>query len=733
MQRLFLQIVASFVLLFIAIQTLGAQSPNLQLTLRYNPFLTRYEVYALPDANQPTFNWGPAQISVVAPASIPDAPFNVTSVAGGAWLDNSLIFAPAAAPGSDFHGIGSLGAPTTFTANVEKLIFHFTLPGGGCTEGLRLFINGVDPNSMAAGMGGGDFTNTIFAIVPGFPLGYEAYTGNYNNAGSSCNAPPVAVSDPVTTTEDGAITFNPLTNDTDPNNNINPASVMVVAASPNGVAGINPVTGEITFTPNANFNGTTTFTYSVCDLGTPVYCDTATVTVTVTAVNDAPVANNDTQTTPEDAPVTINVLANDTDVDGTLVPGTIDLDPATPGVQTTFTVAGQGTFTVDPVTGVVTFTPVANFTGTTTPVTYQVCDNGTPLPAQCDDATITVTVTAVNDAPVANNDTQTTPEDAPVTINVLANDTDVDGTLVPGTIDLDPATPGVQTTFTVAGQGTFTVDPVTGVVTFTPVANFTGTTTPVTYQVCDNGTPLPAQCDDATITVTVTAVNDAPVANNDTQTTPEDAPVTINILANDTDVDGTLVPGTIDLDPATPGVQTTFTVAGQGTFTVDPVTGVVTFTPVANFNGTTTPVTYQVCDNGTPLPAQCDDATITVTVTPANDVPTITQGPVTTNEDAPVVICPTVGDSDMGDVLTVSPCAVPANGTLVSGPGNCVTFTPNPNFNGTQTVCIQVCDQTGACATVNVPVTVNAVNDAPVVNNAEPEFQRHSDGLYSSM
>ena len=391
MQRLFLQIVASFVLLFVAIQTLGAQSPNLQLTLRYNPFLTRYEVYALPDANQPTFNWGPAQISVVAPASIPDAPFNVTSVAGGAWLDNSLIFAPAAAPGSDFHGIGSLGAPTTFTANVEKLIFHFTLPGGGCTDGLRLFINGVDPNSMAAGMGGGDFTNTIFAIVPGFPLGYEAYTGNYNNAGSSCNAPPVAVSDPVTTTEDGAITFNPLTNDTDPNNNINPASVMVVEASPNGVVGINPVTGEITFTPNADFNGTTTFTYSVCDLGTPIYCDTATVTVTVTPVNDAPVANNDTPSTPEDTPVTINILANDTDVDGTLVPGTIDLDPATPGVQTTFTVAGQGTFTVDPVTGVVTFVPASNFVGTVN-MSYSVCDNGTPLPAQCGVATVTVTV-----------------------------------------------------------------------------------------------------------------------------------------------------------------------------------------------------------------------------------------------------------------------------------------------------------------------------------------------------
>jgi CshA-type fibril repeat protein len=400
-----------------------------------------------------------------------------------------------------------------------------------------------------------------------------------------------------------------------------------------------------------------------------------------------------------------------------LDPGTIDLDPNTAGIQTTFTVPGQGTFTVNPTTGVVTFTPVSNFNGPVTPITYQVCDNGTPLPALCDDATITVTVTPVNDPPVANNDVATTPEDTPVTINILANDSDVDGSLVPGTIDLDPNTAGIQTTFTVPGQGTFTVNPTTGIVTFTPVLNFNGVTTPVTYQVCDNGTPLPAQCDDATITVTVTPVNDAPVAVNDVATTIEDTPVTINILSNDSDVDGMLDPATIDLDPNTSGIQTTFTVPGQGTFTVNPTTGVVTFTPVPNFNGTTTPITYVVCDNGTPLPALCDDATIVVTVNPVNDPPTITQPPVTTPEDTPITFCPTLGDPDVGDVLTISVCNSPANGTAVVAPGNCITFTPAPNFNGVTTVCVQVCDQNNACTTTNVPVTVTPVNDPPVAVN----------------
>ena len=90
------------------------------------------------------------------------------------------------------------------------------------------------------------------------------------------------------------------------------------------------------------------------------------------------------------------------------------MDPATAGIQTTFTVAGQGTYTVNNL-GVVTFTPVLNFNGAATPINYTVNDN---LGLVSNSATISVTVTAVNDAPVANNDSATTNEDTPVTINV---------------------------------------------------------------------------------------------------------------------------------------------------------------------------------------------------------------------------------------------------------------------------------------------------------------------------
>jgi hypothetical protein len=660
MQRLFLQIVASFVLLFVAIQTLGAQSPNLQLTLRYNPFLTRYEVYALPDANQPNFNWGPAQISVVAPASVPDAPFNVTSVAGGAWQDNSIIFAPAAAPGSDFHGIGSLGAPTTFTSNVEKLVFHFTLPGGGCIEGLRLFINGVDPNSMAAGMGGGDFTNTIFAIVPGFPLGYEAYTGNYNNSGSSCNAPPVAMNDGVSTTEDLQLTFNPLVNDTDLDNNINPASVMVVAPSANGMVNINAVTGAITFTPNANYNGTTTFTYSVCDLGTPVYCDTATVTVTVTPVADAPEITQGPVTTPEDNPIVICPTVSDPDMGSVLTVSSCAVP--TNGMVT----SGPG--------NCVTFTPAANFAGTET-ICIQVCDQT----GMCDTVQVPVTVTPMNnDAPIITQGPVTTPEDNPIVICPTVSDPDMGSVLT-------------VSSCAVPTNGTVTSGP-GNCVTFTPASNFAGTET-ICIQVCDQT----GMCDTVQVPVTVTPVNnDAPIITQGPVTINEDNPIVICPTVSDPDMGSILT-------------VSSCAVPTNGTVTSGPG-NCVTFTPASNFAGTET-ICIQVCDQT----GLCDTVQVPVTVTPVADAPVITQGPVTVNEDSPIVICPTVSDPDMGSVLTVSSCAVPTNGTVTSGPGNCVTFTPAANFAGTETICIQVCDQTGLCDTVQVPVTVTPVADAPVI------------------
>ena len=177
----------------------------------------------------------------------------------------------------------------------------------------------------------------------------------------------------------------------------------------------------VTYTPHPDFSGTDTFTYTALDSegteGAP-----ATVTITVTPVNDAPNAVNDTATTNEDNAVTIAVLANDTDVDeGDVLSVTSLTQPA----HGTATLAGNA----------VTYTPNADFSGTDH-FTYKAQDASG---ATSSSATVTITVTPVNDAPNAVNDTATTKEGDAVTIAVLANDTDVDDSDVAKRHLADPA------------------------------------------------------------------------------------------------------------------------------------------------------------------------------------------------------------------------------------------------------------------------------------------------------
>ncbi|MFN9113640.1 MAG: tandem-95 repeat protein, partial [Bacteroidota bacterium] len=373
--------------------------------------------------------------------------------------------------------------------------------------------------------------------------------------------------------EDGGPATGDVTDagDSDPDGTALTVNTTPVSGPSNGSITIN-ADGTYSYTPNANFNGTDVITVEVCDNGTPLpaQCVNQTITITVNPVNDPPVANNNTTSTNEDTPVTVNVSSNDTDIDGTIDPATVDLDPTTPGQQTTLTTA-EGTWTVD-ASGNVTFTPAANFNGTAT-ATYTVNDNSG---ATSNTATITVTVNPVNDPPVVDYDVNTINEDGgPATGDVTdAGDSDPDGTAL--TVNTTPVSGPSNGTITINADGTYS---------YTPTANFYGTDV-ITVEVCDNGTPLPAQCVNQTITITVNPVNDPPVANDNATSTNEDTPVIVNVSSNDTDIDGTIDAATVDLDPSTPGQQTTLTTA-EGTWTVN-ASGDVTFTPAGNFNGTAT-------------------------------------------------------------------------------------------------------------------------------------------------
>ena len=178
------QFLRLLLLLLLCSSWLSAQ--DLEFNLRYDLDENRYEVYVRPISSGANFVWGPSQISIVAPASVADDPFMITSVAAGTWQDNSQIYAPTAAPGNDFHGVGSFGSPVMLSAGVETLLFYFSVPGEECIPGIRLYENGLDPDSAAPGMGGNDFTNTIIGGDQGGTPG-EQYLGNYDNLGVACD------------------------------------------------------------------------------------------------------------------------------------------------------------------------------------------------------------------------------------------------------------------------------------------------------------------------------------------------------------------------------------------------------------------------------------------------------------------------------------------------------------------------------------------------------------------
>ena len=240
--------------------------------------------------------------------------------------------------------------------------------------------------------------------------------------------------------------------------------------------------GKITYTASNVSNGSDSFDYLVADESGKLDYATATLTL---SNNTNPDAVNDTQTIAEDASATeITVLSNDTDVDSDRVQiHKVGTDPS------------YGTATVT--NGKLFYTPNANYTGTDT-FTYIVKDGKSGF----DEATATITITAVNDDPSARNDNETVEVNTSANIiDVLANDSDVDGDTV--------------TVTAVGNNGASTkggvVTLVNGVVTYTPKADFTGSDS-FTYTVSDDAT-TPAT-DTATVNITVSAANTAPVAND---------------------------------------------------------------------------------------------------------------------------------------------------------------------------------------------------------------------------
>jgi VCBS repeat-containing protein len=504
---------------------------------------------------------------------------------------------------------------------------------------------------------------------------YKAYDGAlYSNVATvritvTCvNDAPVAQDDTYTTNEDTSLVVSApgvLGNDYDVDGD--PLTAVLVSGPAHGTLILNP-DGSFTYTPAENFCGEDSFTYKAYD--GELYSNVATVRITVTCVNDAPVANDDEATVPEDSSVTIPVLGNDYDPDG---------DPLSVSLVSGPT---HGWATVNP-DGTITYTPNPDFCGTDS-FTYQACD---PAGA-CDTATVTIHVTCVNDAPVAQDDTYTTNEDTPLLVpapGILGNDYDVDGDPLTSVLVSGPA------------HGTLTLNP-DGSFTYTPAENFCGEDS-FTYKAYDGA----LYSNVATVRITVTCVNDAPVAQDDTYTTNEDTPLVVSapgVLGNDSDVDGDPLTAVLVSGPA------------HGTLALNP-DGSFTYTPAENFCGEDS-FTYKAYDGE----LYSNVATVRITVTCVNDAPVANDDEASVLEDSSVTIPVLGNDYDVdGDPLSVSIVSGPANGRATVNPDGTITYTPNPDFCGTDSFTYKACDPSGACDTATVTIHVTCVNDAPVARD----------------
>ncbi|MGQ0620362.1 MAG: retention module-containing protein [Panacagrimonas sp.] len=422
------------------------------------------------------------------------------------------------------------------------------------------------------------------------------------------------------------------------------------------------------------------------------------------AENSPPVAVDDAVETLEDTPITIDVRANDSDVDG----DTLTVIAVTDGTN--------GMVTIDPVTGNPVYVPNPDFSGTDT-FTYTISDGngGTST------ATVTVTVTPVDDSFTDADEVASTAEDTVLSGSVLSGTSSVDGpvTVTGFTVAGDATLYAAGQSASIAGVGTLQING-DGSYTFTPASGYNGPVPVATYTLTDGSSG-----DTSTLTITVTPVDDSFTDADEVASTAEDTVLTGSVLSGTSSVDGPVTVASFTVA----GVAGTFnagqsaSIAGVGTLQING-DGSYTFTPASDFNGPVPVATYTLTDG-----SSGDTSTLTITVTPVDDPSVLAPDTNTTQEDTAVSGNVLTNDSDLDNSLSVSSFTVAgvagtfnagqtANiagvGTLqISSNGN-YTFTPALNFNGTVPTTTYTTN-TGSSTTLDI--TVTPVNDVPVVRD----------------
>jgi hypothetical protein len=466
------------------------------------------------------------------------------------------------------------------------------------------------------------------------------------------NDPPIAVADGATTPEETTVTIPVLANDSDPDGD--PVSLLAVGPASFGASAVAGST--VSYLPDLNYVGPDLFTYTISDGAGGLA--TGVISITVAPLNDAPQATDDTAGTFLDTTVSIAVTVNDTDVDGDPIsvsgvggaadgttsvegPGTIEYvpDPGFAGVDSfsysiadpsgatdtavvtvtvsasnrppaavdDFAVTGyQDAVTVavldndsdpdgDALTliaigapgrgsailngdGTVTYTPGAGFSGLDA-FSYTAGDGhgGT------DSGTVTISVAPAAGAPVLNPDTTVVPEDGTVDIAVLANDV--------GELALAVQSVGNAAHGTVSLQAG-------GTIRYSPVVDYFGPDS-FTYV----ATNLSGASSAALVAITITPVNDAPQAVADGSRSEGGSPVELDLLANDSDVEGDELSAVLLTSPSSGTVLLTG--------------GIARYQPQDGFVGIDS-FRYEACDA-----ELCDAAIVTIEVTASSPLPPI--------------------------------------------------------------------------------------------------------------
>jgi hypothetical protein len=488
------------------------------------------------------------------------------------------------------------------------------------------------------------------------------------------NDPPQAADDVAKMEEDGRVSINVLANDSD----VDRDRLEVVQVSESRRGSVKHGATTVTYSPPANFVGTATFTYKVSDGNGGLA--SATVEVSIAPVNDAPRAVHDVASALENQVISIDVLANDVDPEDDALSlasfkqpslGSVTRD----GDRLSFSAPGMG--------GSVSFE-------------YVVRD----AHGAADVGTVSVTVIGVNTAPsFTPGGDQVVAEDAgPQSVAPWAQ------SIRAGPADeiLQKVSFVVTTTnsglFTAGGQPTVSAD---GTLTYTSAPNAFGSASVTVFAQDDGGTANGGSDTSTphTFTITVTNVQDPPVAVPDTATVVEDAGgVTFSVLANDTDADPLDLLSVTSYDASG---------AGKGTLTHNGA-GWFTFVPQADYFGTQS-FSYTISDGNGGFAT----AVATIVVTPVPDTPVAGDDAYATTPNTPLNrrqpgLRANDGDADGERVkVETTPVSPPSNGSVSLSQNGAFVYTPNTGFVGTDSFIYRINDGTGRTDDAVVTITVS--------------------------